>query len=332
MGVDKTLQNEFEANTTGPRGWPRLVSGEAYLTQTTPAAPGKLSVCIVGGGPTAAWCVERAESLGNTVCWLSADKLNAAFISSRRNDGLLVGPVVRKPVNGNHVISGNLRPSNPSTIFGEGADVDGIAAQASGEVAVSLKTSPAPTPVFTDSRGPMLYAPTLLFDQVVLSIGQETSFKHPESWASILKSVLASAVHAGTHLISDRQGRIVGLHSADDRVRALGATALSHPDVVAEWSKPGTPSNLFYRSLAEQGRVAVGIALAAVTIAEANGFWNSAVNENLNTAGLSDLKQLTAALPVNLDSAETWFTSRGARIPPFELMELQHFAKQKVYY
>jgi hypothetical protein len=168
---------------------------------------------------------------------------------------------------------------------------------------------------------------------VVLAIGQETDFKQPASWASLLKAVLAPAVTTGTHLIWDRQKRVVGLQSADMRVRVLGAAALSHPDVVPEWRTAGTPSNLFFLSLSEQARVPVGIALAAVTIAEANGFWSATtVNENLNTAGLSDLKQLTSSWLPGLDGAQTWFETRGSRVPPFELSEFADLRSRKSSY
>ena len=125
---------------------------------------------------------------------------------------------------------------------------------------------------------------------------------------------------------------MVGLQSADIRVRALGAAALSHPDVLPEWRTAGTASNLFFRSLTEQSRVHIGITLAALTIAEANDWWSTSPNNNLNTAGLLDLLQLTAALPPPLESAQTWFESRGSRIPPFDFREFTQLGMHKTEY
>jgi hypothetical protein len=333
MGVHATLASEFQTGVTTSGGWPRLISGEMFLSRSALRPPRGSQVCVIGGGPTAAWCVEFAQSQGSKVLWLSQDKLNGAFVSSRRNDGLIATPVVRRVVNGNHVVDGNLRPSSATTVFGEGIDISGIAIGPSGQVLVSFQPSPAGSPRFTDYRGAIPGPASTVFDQVVLAIGQETDFKQPASWASLLKAVLAPAVTTGTHLIWDRQKRVVGLQSADMRVRVLGAAALSHPDVVPEWRTAGTPSNLFFLSLSEQARVPVGIALAAVTIAEANGFWSATtVNENLNTAGLSDLKQLTSSWLPGLDGAQTWFETRGSRVPPFELSEFADLRSRKSSY
>jgi hypothetical protein len=334
MSIDPNLMNEFRGMGMGPGGWPRLLSGETFLNRMTPTMPSAARICVYGGGPTGAWCVERAESMGHAVFWVAAEKLNAAFVASRRNDGLVVPPVVRKPVNGDHVITGNLRPSNPTTVFGENLDATAIVLDTFGQVEVQLQPAATGTPRFIGPGGPFAFptTPGLRVAQVVLSIGQETGHAEPRSWASLLRSVFGSAIHAGAHFIIDRQGLVVGMQSLDNRVRLLGAAALSHPDVQVEWAKPGTPSNLYFRSLVEQARVRNGITLSALTIAEANGLWSSGVNGNLNTAGLKDLLQLTSGWPVGLDGAQSWFEMRGSRISPFERLEFQKLATHKVTY
>ena len=116
--TDPALIAEY---TTGhsSSGVPRVVTGEAYLTAATkPASKGE--VCILGGGPTAAWCVERAEASGNAVTWVVGEQVNTAFTSSRRNDHLAQGPLTRRRMNGVTTLERRLIPSNPSTRFIEG--------------------------------------------------------------------------------------------------------------------------------------------------------------------------------------------------------------------
>ncbi|CAM3377868.1 hypothetical protein MYCO108962_17645 [Mycobacterium colombiense] len=326
MNVDSTLLSEFSGSAPGPFGWPRLVSGEDFLTSTTPAVPAGRRICVYGGGPTGAWCVERAQQLGHQVYWVAKEELNTAFVASRRNDGLLQGTVVRKIIRGNHVVTGRLRPASSSTFFGENLAATTIAETASGEV-VTVFAPATPAARFTDNSGPMPVPSALEADQVVLSIGQETRYKDPHSWASLLRPVLRPAIRTRTHLITDNQGRVVGLHSHDDRIRVLGAAALSHPKVAVEWRRSGSKSNLFFRSLIEQARVPIGITVSAISVAEANDFWSGARNDNLNTCGLEDLRHLIASWPAELHGAETWFEMRGHRIPPFDRFEFADFAK-----
>jgi hypothetical protein len=339
IDIDKVLLREFDGATKAGH-WPRLVSGEAFLSSRTPAVPAEpgSSVCVYGGGPTGAWCVEHAQKLGHRVYWVANKNLNEAFVADRRNDHLLRDSVVREIVGGNHVVTGRLVPADSSTTFGENLQATKITATAPDEVKISFTASAPTTWRFTESTGPRRISPptveSLDVQQVVLSIGQETSYKEDRSWASLLKPVLEDAISGRTYLITDRQRRVVGLQSDDERVRLLGAAALGHPKVRAEWEKPGSPSYLFFRSLVEQARVPIGITLSATLLAEANEFWSSAPNENLNTCGLVDLWQLIHrwGWPAELDTAETWLQMRGNRIPPFARSELRDLAAGKVSY
>ena len=326
--VDSSLDSEFTAGKGLVWSWPRLLSGEMYLSQPTNRRTTPGSVCVVGGGPTAAWCVQRAQSLGDSVVWLAQETLNGAFVSSRRNDGLLQGPVTRKLVNGEYVVDSALLPSSMTTVFGEGVDVSSVAVDPSNQVEVNFVPVQPWAPQFTNHSG-HISAPSIIVDQVIVAIGQATEDKHPQSWASMVKALLAKSPD---HFIEGREKRVVGLQSKDKKLRVLGAAALSHPDLKKEWKDQRTPSNVFFRSLVDQARVPNGITLAALTIAEANNFWPGTVNDNLNTAGLKDLENLTSSWPSSLDGAKTWFETRGHRVPPFDLSEFSSLLNRKIHY
>lgn len=334
--IDSTLLREFDG-AAGPDGWPRLVSGENFLSaKRRRAVPAKHEICVYGGGPTGAWCVEHAQTLRHKVHWVAKEELNSAFVASRRNDGLLRDEVIRRNVGGDQVVTGRLRPRNSSTVFGENLAATEIKPTAGGGVEISFVPAASATWRFTRRSGRLPIKPpivrTLPVHQVVLSIGQETSYKEDHSWASLLKPVFDEAIRLGKNLIVDDHGRVVGLQSDDERVRLLGAAALAHPTVAAEWKNPRSPSNLFFRSLVEQARVPIGITVSAIAVAEANRFWFGAVNYNLNTCEIRDLDQLTASWPPGLLGAETWFSTRGHRIPPFTTREFRNLARFKISY
>jgi hypothetical protein len=329
--IDPNLVAEYQTGTHFFTPWPRLVTGERYLTASS-AEPTNGAVCIVGGGPTAAWCVEHAQSQGNDILWLSNDSLNPAFVSSRRNDSLVSGVIRRPLVNGEHVVDGLLKPRKLTTIFAEGFEPTNIDVLPDDRVRVHFQPVAGKKFRYVNMHGRQAFPTYRDFDQVIYSIGQITDPKNPKSLASLVASVLKSAISRKNHLILDRNHRAVGLQSEDQRVRVLGAAALSHPDLEPQWSTPGTRSNLLFRSLTEQARVRVGITLAALTIAEANRLWNPSTNENVNTAGLGDLKVLLARLDPALDAPQTWFESRGVRIPPFTHSEFGSLMTRKFNY
>jgi hypothetical protein len=325
------IWDEYLTSRGSVHAWPRLVTGDAYLESATVLAPAGSRVCVIGGGSTGAWCVERAEAnQSSVIVWASDRTLNGAFVSSRRNDALAQPPLTRTRVGGLHAVDGHLFPSGKQTRFVEGIQTTGVAGLPSGEVEVTFGVSAhpnAPPGRHVDANAASLIFPPAqeTFDQVIVSIGQQSDIKDSQSWAAMLDPWLRAARYHGQHLIRDREGRVVGLHSSDERLRVLGAAALSHPDVAAEWARTRTPSNVFYRSLCEQARVGVGIALAAVTIGEANHYWSppQPPNDNLNT--VSDLRLngrwtgQWGARPVPLfaEMASTWIEMRAARIPPF---------------
>jgi hypothetical protein len=330
-GIDPVLVAEYQTGSRLPRLWPRLLSGENYLSKSSGPWASNKSLCVIGGGATSAWCVERAQSQGNKVIWLSKEPLNAAFVSSRRNDNLVAGVMKRELVQGEHIVKGSLLPRKTTTIFAEGYEATTIKALTNNMVRVDFQST-GTTQRYVNSLGPQSVPPYVNVDQVIYSIGQNTDEKHPKSWPFILASVLASATSKGTHLIKDRYDRAVGLQSEDHSIRVLGATALSHPAFQSQITDPDAELRKFYRSLAEQSRVRCGVTFAALTLAEADGLWGTAANENLNTAGLADLKILMASWDTELNGPSTWLEMRGIRIPPLAESEFASLMNRKTRY
>jgi hypothetical protein len=91
--------------------------------------------------------------LGNEVVWLADKKLNGAFVSSKRNDRLLVPPVVRKLDHGNHVVEGKVRPIHPNTTFGEDVEIIGLTLDMYDRVLVDYQPVTPAGCVFTTRAG-----------------------------------------------------------------------------------------------------------------------------------------------------------------------------------
>jgi hypothetical protein len=320
---DHILWKEYEDGLSSiPRTYPRLVSGERFLMRSSEALADRESVVVIGGGPTAAWCVERAEKAQCPVLWVSEDTLNSAFISSRRNDSLAEGPVTRHRMAGLHVVDSELLPSSPTTRFAEGFSAECIAISAGERLVVRFRSNSGNSRV-VDSEG---ISPELdekeEFAQVVVAIGQCKMADERGSWAHMLAGVLADAVEHGQHLIRLGSGRVLGLRSLNGKLRVLGSSALSHPSVREQWERASSTSNQFFHSLAEQARVDIGIAIAAATIAEANAYWTGGRdNRNLNTFAFGEFDSFWRTLPP--DSDIMWQEMRSGRIPPFTTVELQ---------
>ncbi len=320
---DPALWREYNGGPASVTGWPRLLTGEGFLQASTTLPAAGSSVAVFGGGPTAAWCVERAENAGLHPLWVSRDPLHHAFLPTRRNDPLAQGPLTRTHKNGFRVVEGPVYPSGRNTRFAEGFDVVGVRVSGS---AVELDFRPYhPIPNVRHVDGARNNLPPLAseqFDQVVVAIGH---LQHPSeagSWAAILDSLLQPAKRLKKHLMLDPQGRAVGLQSADGALRVLGAAALAHPDLAAVWRSPSTSSSLYMATLPEQARVDVGIALSAVTIAQANGYFGSRPMNNLNVASESELRSLFQQ-PVFQEMSSAWVEMRASRIHPFTMDELK---------
>ncbi len=315
---DSTLQQEYEMATGILHAWPRVVTGEAFLAlgSANLPLPGN-RIAVVGGGPTAAWCVERAEQNRNEVLWVHKDSLSPAFVSNGRNDGLAQGPVTRSRASGRWVVDGDLFPRNRSTKFAEGFRVAKISASPSGSV--NVRFEPNIDARYVDATRTSLPMPSTdeVFQQVVIAFGQVKSY-----WEQLLECVLPRARWMGRHLVQDRVGRVIGMQSSEGTIRVLGAAALSHPDVSGMWETPGSASNLFFQTLVEQARVDIGMPLALLLIAEANQYWGGlGANDNLNTTTEADLIALLPGLSQEVIS--TWLQMRASRISPFTQSELR---------
>lgn len=279
-----------------------IVPAERYLEQATVERAGR--VCVLGGGPTSAWCVERALLAKNEVAWAARDTLHGAFVASGRNDHLLRGPVQRVRQHGRLVAAGELSPGDPSLTLMPFTTVSRVRQeQATGKVELTLSSVANP----------------LVFDQVVVSFGQQREWDEPASWARMLDALIPAAGPLAAYEIADASGRTAGLQSKDGRVRLLGSAALNHPLIdraLHNLPPPASPMPAirrlahFERSLPDQA--GGGVALAAVLIASANGYFGANPNRNLNTADLPELEALLGET-----AARTHYTLRANSIHPF---------------
>jgi len=223
------------------------------------------------------------------------------------------GPLARRRLNGVWSVENDLFPSRVGSRFGEGYLVTGVHSSPQGGVVVNFGLASGGSGRLVDGQRRIL--PVLVreeFAQVVVAMGQLQLPTEVGSWAHLLQGVLRAAVGAGRQVLRDRFGRSVGLRSLDGKLRVLGAAGLGHPDVVREWRKVGSRSHVFFESLAEQGRVGVGVALCGLTIGEANGYWDGVrVNSNLNTAMAGELPAVFGEM------GRVWVEMRASRVVPF---------------
>jgi len=319
---DATLRQEYETAVSTVRQWPRLVTGDAFLMNSTQLPANGGTIAVIGGGPTAAWCVERAEANGCPVWWVARESLHPAFLSSGRNDRLAQGPLRRSRVNGIYAVDADclLYPRGVGTTFVEGLEVVSIAPTSNQNVNVTFRANSDARFRFGDAERIEHSLPTAHeFHQVVLAIGL-LQHSQPGSWPHILEEFLKES--KGRYLLKDRLDRVIGLELADGAVRVLGAAALSFPEVSREWRQKGTPSYDYFQSLVEQCRDPAGAMLSTSLIAEANGYWPAdGSNKNVNMNGLNDLSVLwPSALP---EAAQKFIEMRACRIAPFTWSELK---------
>lgn len=322
---DRALVREYSNNMGTAQNWPRVVTGDTFLNLAATPPPGS-SIAVVGGGPTAAWCVERAQQAGYRVLWVVRQGLDSAFLSSRRNDGLAQGPLSRSRKDGALCVDPPLFPSCPHTRFAEGFEVSAITPSGRGFVDVQFGLYPAAGGkwrcVDWEWKSASAPLPVEEFAMVVLAMGSLTDTNEKGTWANLLAAILQPAVAAGRHRMLDAMGRVTGLQSIDGKVRLLGAAAFSHEEVLTEWRTAGSPSQVFYQSLVAQARVEGGVTLSGLLIAEANRYWDgSRINDNLNVNSAGDLARLRPE--ISPESARTWMEMRASRIPPFTKTELR---------
>lgn len=259
----------------------------------------------------------------NTVAkfiWLVNQTVNDAFVSSGRNDHLVAETITRTNVRGDLVVTGKLTPRSPSTTFGEHIKIDTLQGLPGHRIEVKVSPKSTASPRWVDTGGTIAGFTTDAFDQVVCAIGQKRHHKESQSWAALVRSLILEARRYKEHLIRDADGRAVGLKNRTGTLRILGAAALNHPYLERVWSESESPSYSYYRSLVEQARVPVGIALAANAVAAANNFVLSERPPNINMCSLAELNSALGWLIPNF--AVTAFATRGIRTIPHTEQEL----------
>lgn len=314
--VDVALWTGYES----PRAaFEPLLTGEDFLARS-PSAGGK--VLVFGGSPTGAWCVENAEAAGCTTTWVSRASMREAFLPTRRNDGLAQPPLTRSMKNDRWVVDSDPVPMNPLTTFAEGYDLASVKAAHGGGLEVQFSAfGAAQKPAGLGS------GKTLTFDQVVVAIGQLKRLAEPGSWAEILNPVLPPDVTGRSHVGHDAENRALWLEADDGALRVMGASALGHPEVEAEWGDPNSSSFLYFASLPQQLRVQVGVGLASLSVAAANGYFTRAAPlTNFNLASIRELRRMVGTA-IHRDMAAEWFDTRRRRINPWTNEELSHLAR-----
>lgn len=184
VSVDPNLEVEYGTGNHFYTPWPRLVTGERYLTASTGESTDR-SVCVVGGGATSAWCIEHAQAQRNEVLWLSKDSLNSAFVSSRRNDSLVSGVIRRPLINGEHVVEGPLKPSKTTTIFAEGFEPSTIDVLLNNKVRVHFQPMPGKKFRYVNLHGRQSYPAYRDFDQtscVTVKKWSESNISAAQGW------------------------------------------------------------------------------------------------------------------------------------------------------
>jgi hypothetical protein len=328
--VDPALR-PYPSGAAGPAGWKLLETGESFLNRGTVVATGQ-RVAIYGGGPTAAWCVERALAGRCDVTWIGDAELNPAFVSSLRNDALAQGPLVRHRRYHTSVVRQPVFPASPRLRFAEGYVIDRVAPSATAPVRLTFVPAPGATTRYVDSHHVNLGALGFLeCDQAVIAIGQETNRRkacpagcglHCEtgSWATMLDPLLAPAFKAFQHFILDpADGLPAGLQTLDGALRVLGAAFLAHPVTQRNFRYKRSVLFRYLVSLCEQAQVDRGAAMTAYTTARANAWFRRRGNRNRHSATLGELQAL---LNFNREHARRWHAVRSYRVDPFTAGEL----------
>lgn len=284
---------------------PRLETGESYLGKAATLAGAGERIAVIGGGPTAAWCVERALANHNRVLWVSDKDVNPAFVSSRRNDGLAAGKLDRVRQDRTTTVTYNVVPGSPDLLFAEFFDVDFVHDAGS---SVLFDLSPRVTGRIVEHSGQQHRGLGIMLDfaQVILALGQETGFEAPcntpgctlkretNSWATRLIGLIPP--DPKQHLIV-KDKMEVGLQSGDGTLRVLGASFLAHPYADSVFNDSSSELFGYVGSLTEQAQVNRGASVAAMTTALANDYFDYQPNLNRNGATLGQLKAIQFVAP-----------------------------------
>ncbi len=307
---DPALVEEYLNETIAPDPR-RLMTGVDFLKHGRRSPP-KGAICVFGNGGTGAWCVELAlKSDARSVTWVSREPFKKdTFPPSRCNDDL-VGPFDRDesfdPVQ-------ELTPRDGRLTLACGVDIDRVERTAEG-VRVLFRNFGIPTTqTYVDHAGNDLGSlKSGTYDQVIISIGQTC-----DEGRGCLDRLTQEAMRKKFPIGSHHEGRwrpwLVGFSDSkeaqESRVRILGPAAAK--------ISPRFPGDLRDRLLeyeATFARQAIGaqVATGALSVAYANGYFETKPNSNINTAHSYDLERLG----IDGKSAVDLLTLRRRQIEPF---------------
>jgi hypothetical protein len=342
-------------NQVDPKLWPYpnptsllLQTGESYLSKTASLAQPGERVAVIGGGPTAAWCVERALHNKNRVLWVADRELNPAFVSSRRNDEL-ARSLTRVHKNRRNSVAYSVFPNSPDLVFAEFYKVSYVH---HGGNTVEVDFTPLARDRHVDGNGSLQPLGRESFAQAILALGQESGYQAPckhatgcpltceaKSWATRLDAIFPDPWPGGVarpvvawrrHLIV-RDGMEVGLRSDDGKLRVLGGAFLTHRYAREVFKDINSELFRYMASLTEQAQVENGAAMATMTTAMANDYFSYPpnYNHNRNSATLNQLKALFGLAPQH---AELLHDARKYRIHPVtndEAHEVHHATRDR---
>jgi hypothetical protein len=303
---NRELENEyFDPWTHTER---RLLMGDVALHRDIPLSG---RICVCGGGPTGAWCVERAMAISgiSEVVWVLRT-LGDPFPASGRNDHL-VQSVTRNSWQVD--TSKDVLPRAPKLRIACGYEMEGLDLTEDGRVnATFMELQGAKQRFYFDSKGTSLMPLERGdFDQVVLALGYGSEL--PEflghtnpSWFPIVRPGGSSldeidrpdSLNCG---FSDRKDQV------EAQIRLLGPASRALANTSPQASRA------FLANLPRQTDKS-WIPVEALHIAWANGlFGPSLPNQNINTADELDL----ARLGVDQRTASQFCVNRGSTVDPF---------------
>jgi hypothetical protein len=266
----------------------RVLPAELFMARTFAVGH---QVCIVGTGPLAASCVERALSEGATsVLWVGMDSFAGSFPPSGRYDALVTTASGPLPVRSDF-------PDTATDLFSVDARLELVPAHQLLWVDTSSSSANTLEAFLVPRKG----GPSRLFvaDQIALSASSQTQYDEPDSVAALLDRLRrASPIPVPMDPIrldsaDVLQGIPFGFQTPLGDLRVLGVAALGHPDFSSSVS---TTLRQYEATLPGQARVDLrGITLSAIAIAQANRFFRRTPNHSVNTAHEWELAALLDA-------------------------------------
>jgi hypothetical protein len=284
----------------------RLMGASVFLSETLHISSGG-TICVVGGGGTGAWCVEKAleSSEVGRVVWVSGEPFSTkAFPHSGRNDHL--ASEIRRDSCG--LWERGLLPGNKRLELAHGYKI-GEVKSSEGRVAITFVNDGQS---HVDYEGRQLpdfasrQVEPFLCDQLVVAIGQKTAYIE-ELISNVMpkrKPIYRFVEFVEAH----SEGVLVGVKDEFDQVRVLGP-AFEIIKAQQPFGGGNQETKDYFRTLPRQTEGAP-IITGALSIALCNDYFGAGnPNKNINTAHAADLSEL--------DVSDALLKERGLRIDPF---------------